>query len=408
MLIFLFLTPSYPALYLAAHRPIAVLKGAFKATGALVTPRKILVVFQFSFAIVFIICTIIIYRQIKFGQQKDVGFDKSNLAYVYLRGDINKHYPAIRSELYSSGSVESVTRSNSPISFIWTYDDGFEWQGKDPSLKIGFGTYYSDADFAKTMGLKIIEGRDINWTIYPADTMSVLLNESAVKKMGLQNPVGQYLKNSQGDWRIVGVVKDFITGSVYHPSEPVIIEGPKNWFGTLSFRLNKNKTTSDNLAKIGAILKKFNPNYPSDFVFVDEDVQRQFTGQKHTGKLAALFAGLAIFISCLGLFALASYMATNRIKEIGVRKVLGASVLSITSMLSKEFVKLIMISVVLASPIAWWMMRSWLNDYEYRVDISWWVFALTGLISITIALATVSFQAIKAALANPVKSLRTE
>lgn len=402
------LAGSYPALYLAARRPVSVLKGAFKAAGALVTPRKVLVVFQFSFAIIFIICTIIVYRQIKLGQQRDTGFDRNNLTYIFLRGNINKYYPAIKSQLYSSGAIESVTRSNSPLTFIWTSDNSFEWQGKDPSLNIGFATYYSDADFARTMGLKILAGRDINSSVYPTDSMAVILNESAVKKMGLQQPVGQFLKNSQGNWQIVGIVKDFTTGSAYHPAEPVIIEGPKNWLGTLSFRLNKNKPIPDNLAKIEAILKKFNPDYPSGFVFADEDIQRQFVGQRHTGKLAALFAGLAIFISCLGLFALASYMATNRIKEIGVRKVLGASVMSITTMLSKEFVILVMISVVFASPVAWWMMHSWLNSYVYRVDISWWVFALTALLSITIALITVSFQAIKVAVANPVKSLRTE
>jgi ABC-type antimicrobial peptide transport system permease subunit len=395
-------------LYLAAHKPIRVLKGTLKAVNALITPRKILVVFQFSFAIVFIVCTIVIYRQIKFGQSRDTGYNIENLVYVYLRGDINKHYSKFRNELYTSGAIESVTRSNSPIGFIWTSDATFEWQGKHPAVKPSFPTYHSDDDFAKTMGLHVIAGRDINSFKYPTDTMAVLLNESAVQLMGFKNPVGQFLKNSQGNWQVVGVVKDFNAGSPYHPVGPIIIQGPKNWFGTISFRLNTNNPTSDNLAKIHAILKKYNPDYPSDFVFADEDHVMKFRGEQHTGKIAAIFASLTIFISCLGLYALASYMAANRIKEIGVRKVLGASVASITALLSKEFLKLVIIAFLIASPVAWWMMHSWLNHYAYRVNLSWWVFMITGVLSVIIALVTVSFQAIKAAIANPVKSLRTE
>jgi ABC-type antimicrobial peptide transport system permease subunit len=399
---------SYPALYLAAHKPIRVLKGTLNAVNALITPRKILVVFQFSFAIVFIVCTIVIYRQIKFGQSQKTGYNMENLVYIYLRGDINKHYSELRNELYNSGAIESVSRSNSPISFIWTSDATFEWQGKEPVVKPSFATFHSDNDFAKTMGLDVIQGRDINSLTYPTDTMAVLLNESAVRLIGFKNPVGQFLKNSQGNWQVVGVVRDFNAGSPYHPAGPIIIQGPKNWFGTISFRLNKNNTKGDNLAKINTILKKYNPDYPSDFVFADEDYQRKFRGEQHTAKLAALFAGLAIFISCLGLYALASYMAANRIKEIGVRKVLGASVASITTLLSKDFLKLVVIAFLIACPVAWWMMDSWLNNYAYRVSMSWWMFVITGLLSVIIALLTVSFQAIRAAIANPVKSLRTE
>lgn len=398
----------YPALYLSSHRPIQVLKGVFKAANGLVAPRKVLVVFQFSFAIVFIVCTIVVYRQIQFGQSRDPGFNLKNLVYVYLRGEINNKYPALRDELYKSGAIESVTRTNSPISLTWTSDQSFEWTGKDPNMKPSFATFHSDNDFAKTMGLSIIAGRDINALTYPTDTMAVLLNESAVKVMGLKEPVGQRLTSSQGDWQVVGVVKDFIVGSPYHPVSPIIIQGPKNWFGTLTFRLSNSNSVADNLSVIGELLKKYNPDYPSSFVFVDEDRASNFQGDRHTGKLAALFAGLAIFISCLGLYALASYTAANRVKEIGVRKVLGASVASITAMLSKDFLKLVIISFFIASPVAWWMMSSWLNNYMYRVNLSAWIFVITALLSITIALITVSFQAIKAAMANPVKSLRTE
>ena len=399
---------SYPALYLAAHRPIRVLKGIFKTANALLAPRKVLVVFQFSFAIVFIVCTIVIYRQIKLGQHRDTGFDKSNLVYIYLRGNLNNDFAALRNELYGSGAIESVTRTNSPITQIWTSDAGFEWKGKDLQTKTSIATYHSDNDFAKTMGIKMMAGRDINALDNVTDTMAVLLNESAVRLMGLKNPVGEFISNSQGHWQVVGVMKDFNSLSPYQPVLPIIVEGPKNWFGTISFRLNKNKPTSDNLATIESIVKKYNPDYPSDFVFVDEDYDRNFSGELHTGKLAALFAGLAIFISCLGLYALASYMAANRIKEIGVRKVLGASISSIATLLSKDFIKLVIIAFVIASPVAWWMMHSWLNNYTYRVSLGASVFIITGLLSLFIAIFTISFQAIKAAIANPVKSLRTE
>ncbi len=398
----------YPAFYLSSHKPINVLKGVTKVVSTLIVPRKVLVVVQFGFAIVFMVCTIVIYRQIKFGQSQDPGFNTDNLVYVYLRGDINNKYPALRNDLYNTGAIESVTRTNSPISAIWTSDQSFEWTGKDPNIKTSIATYHSDNDFAKTMGLTIIAGRDINALMYPTDTMAVLLNESAVEAMGLKSPIGEYLMSSQGNWKIVGIVKDFIIGSPYHPAFPVIVQGPKNWFGTLSFRLKNNGRVADNLAAINSVLEKHNPGYPSNFVFVDEDRARVFQGDRHVGKLAALFAGLAIFISCLGLYALASYMAANRIKEIGIRKVLGASVTSITTMLSRDFLKLVFIAFVVASPIAWWMMSSWLANYTYRVSLSVWIFALTALLAVTIALITISFQAIKAAFANPVSSLRSE
>lgn len=399
---------SYPALYLAANKPINALKNKFKEAKYLVTPRRVLVVFQFSFAIVFIICTIVIYRQLRLGQEKDLGYTPKNLVYIYLRGDIPKHYLQVTHELYNSGAIESVTRTNSPISFIWTGDGTFEWAGKDPKVKTMFATYHSDNDFAKTMGIEILSGRDINSVVYPGDTMAVLLNESAVKAMGLKHPVGASIHNNQGNWQIVGVIRDFATGSPYDPVRPVIVQGPRNWFGTLSFRLKEKGNTKHQLAKIGAILQKYNPDYPSNFVFADEDLKRAFTGERHTGKLAALFAGLAIFISCLGLYALAAYMAASRIKEIGVRKVLGASVTSITTLLSKDFLKLVLIAFIIASPVAWWMMRSWLNNYAYRVNIDWWIFAVTAILSVVIAMVTISFQSIRAAISNPVKSLRTE
>jgi len=399
---------SYPAFYLSTYKPISVLKGTFKTAYNLVSIRKILVVLQFSFAITFIICTIIIYRQIDYGSKRDPGYKRDHLAFAYVKGEMNKQYRLIKNELLNSGAAIAVTRSNSPITYIWSGDDSYTWRGSNPKTKTFFSEFHTDNDFLETMGLKLIAGRDINTNIYPTDSTAILLNESAVKVMGFKNPIGQIVKNNQGNWVVVGVIKDFVSNSAFFNIPPMIIQGPKNWFGAITFRLNSRYSPSANMKKIEAIFKKYNPEYPFLYRFVDEADAEKFEGERRTGIQSALFGGLTILISCLGLFALAAYTAENRIKEIGVRKVLGASVSGIAMLLSKDFLKLVLISFAISSPIAWWVMHSWLENYTYRVNISWWVFVITGLLSMLIAVATVSFQAIKAALSNPVISLRSE
>ncbi|HEV7423868.1 MAG TPA: FtsX-like permease family protein, partial [Candidatus Paceibacterota bacterium] len=237
----------------------------------------------------------------------------------------------------------------------------------------------------------------------------LIINESTLKVMKFKEPLGKTVKDMGTEWHIVGVIKDFIQTSPYEPTRPMLIAGAKaNWFNTVQMKLNGKNSTAQNLKKAEAIFKKYNPEYPFDYKFVDQEYARKFENEQQQGTLAALFAGLTIFISCLGLFGLATYMAENRIKEIGVRKVLGASVTGITALLSKDFVKLVIVSFIIAAPLSYWGMYKWLQDYTYRVPIHWWVFALACLLSVTIALLTVSYQSIRAALANPVKSLRTE
>jgi ABC-type antimicrobial peptide transport system permease subunit len=279
--------------------------------------------------------------------------------------------------------------------------------GKDPKAHYIFSKFQADHDFTRTMGLTVLTGRDINVNQYSEDSTSVLLNSTAVKLMGFDNPLGQTIRNSEGNWRVVGVVNDFVPGDAYEPIQPVVIHGTKGaGFGVLSLRMNEK--SEEYLKKIRDIFKKYNPDYPFDYKMVTDAQGEQFQEARHLGILAAAFAGLTIFISCLGLFALAAYMAENRITEIGVRKVLGASVSGITALLSKDFMKLVLIAFVIASPLAAWAMYAWLRGFPYHIEISWWIFALAGLLTGLIALVTVSSQAIRAALTNPAKSLRTE
>jgi ABC-type antimicrobial peptide transport system permease subunit len=256
--------------------------------------------------------------------------------------------------------------------------------------------------------MQLVSGRDIDLTQYPTDSNAIILNESAVKSMGFKEPIGQIIKDNGNDWTVVGVVKDFILTSPYHPTNPMVIEGAKGWFNVINIKLNNEHSTSGNLAKMESVFKKYNPDFPFEIKFVDESYARKFDSEKRTGTLAALFAGLTIFISCLGLFGLATYMAENRIKEIGIRKVLGASMSDITALLSKDFLLLVLIALVIAIPAAWWAMHTWLESYPYRTTISVWVFVAAGVLSLLITMLTVSSQAIKAAISNPVKSLRTE
>jgi len=406
------LAGMYPAFYLSSFKPISILKNQFKSKQGAFSPRKTLVVLQFTFAVVLIIATIVVHNQIRYGQERAIGYSRNNLIHVDFVGDIEKNYPLIKQDLINSGAASSVTKSLGAINQGGNHSWAFRWAGESQKDMDNLTmTYFStDADLVKTAGLQIIEGRDIDINKYPADSFSVVLNETAVKAMGFKSPIGQIITEAGQNkkWQVVGVVKDYIAGSPYEKVPPIIIEGPASQFNTIHIKFNPATSTAANLAKAEQIFKKYNAAYPFDYQFVDQEYAKRFESEERSKTLAGLFASLAIFISCLGLFGLASFIAEQRTKEIGVRKVLGASVLSLWQLLSKDFVILVLIACLIATPIAYYFMDSWLQKYTYRTEISWWIFVVAGAGALAITLVTVSYQAIKASLMNPVKSLKTE
>lgn len=399
---------SYPAFFLSGFQPTKVLKGTFKKTQSAINPRKVLVVLQFTFAIILIISTLVIKKQINYAQNRNNGYNKDQLLYYFMTGTAEKNYDLIKNELLSSGVATSVTKTSAPLTEGWSNTWGIGWKGKQPDDRTLFDRFCADQQFVKTAGLELVKGRDFDLAAHPSDSAAVLLNESAVKAMGFSDPIGQVIQDNGQDWTVIGVIKDFILHSPFAKTQPMVIEGAHGWFNVIHFRLNPTNSVSTNLKNAETIFKKFNPSYPFDYTFVDQAYASKFEEEKKMGSLAALFAGLTIFISCMGLFGLATYMAATRFKEIGIRKVLGASVASITSLLSKDFLKLVLISFIVASPIAWILMNQWLKAYAYKTSIDVWVFVATGFLSLTIALLTTSIQAIKAAVSNPVKSLKSE
>jgi putative ABC transport system permease protein len=401
---------SYPALYLSSFQPVKVLKGTFKVGRFASLPRKVLVVFQFTVSMALIIGTVIIYLQVQFSKNRPIGYDRNNLMMISMKTpEFHDKSELLRNELKTSGAIVEFAQSSSPLTAIWSNVGGFNWQGKDPNLDTDFGIISVTPEFGKTVGWNFKEGRDFS-RAFSRDSLSVILNEAAVKFMGIKNPIGKTIWGDDKNERftIIGVIKDMLMQSPYKPVKQsfyFLNYKDVNW---INLKLNPNKSASESIAKIGSIFKKHISSAPFEYKFADDEFAAKFKTEEQIGKLALFFAILAIFISCLGLFGLASFVAEQRTKEIGIRKVLGATVMNLWTLLSKDFVLLVIISVVIATPIAYLFMNNWLQKYDYRTNISWWVFAFSGVGVLLITLLTVSFQAIKAALANPVKSLRTE
>lgn len=403
-----FLSGSYPALFLSALSPISTLKGRLQSSTGSALFRRTLVVFQFSLSIFLIIGMVAVGRQMNFLLTKNLGLDRENIVYVPLEGAVAyPHNPTtFQQEVMQLPSVASATVTGHLPVDIHSNTTDLHWPGQPVSQLVSVSTMAIGPDFTRTMGVKLLAGRDF-MANNRSDSTNYLINETAATLMGMTNPVGREITFSPGKGRIVGLMKDFHLSSLHQAIEPLVLT-----FNSQNTRylLVKTRTgqTSQAIADLERITKSFNPDYPFTYSFLDEDYEKLYRSEQQVRTLINSFGGLAILISCLGLFALAAFTAEQRTKEIGVRKVLGASVASIIGLLSKDFLKLVLIALVLASPLAWWALSQWLDTFAYKTDLPWWVFAVAGLLAISIALVTVSFQSIKAALINPVKSLRSE
>lgn len=398
---------SYPALYLSSFKPVKVLKGAFRAGRFAATPRKILVVVQFTASIALIVGTIIVYQQIRFAKNRPIGYSRDGLISITLNTpDLLGHYDALRNDLLETGAVAEMCTSSSPTTDV-NSSNVLGWEGKDPNFNANFGTIAVTHDYGKTVGWQFREGRDFSRQ-FSTDTAAVVINETAAKYIGVKDPVGLTMTWGDKKYTVIGVIRDMVMGSPFKPVQQTVFLLDYGWANVIQLRINPSMSAGEALPRIAAVFGVHNPGAPFDYRFVDAEYAQKFAGEERIGKLASFFAILAIFISCLGLFGLASFIAERRTKEIGVRKVLGASTYNVWRLLSKEFMTLVLISCLISAPIAYYYLQAWLRQYEYRTEISWWIFAFTGLGALAITILTVSFQSLKAALANPVKSLRSE
>ncbi len=399
---------SYPALYLSSFRPVKVLKGTFKAGRLAAIPRKALVVVQFTVSVALIIATIVIYQQIQFAKNRPVGYSRANLVNIPVsNSSIHDHFNAVKDELMHTGAITAVAESTIPTTDVFNSTSGLNWSNKDPNFSIDFKVAYASVDYGKTINWQIKEGRDFSKD-FATDSSALIINEAAAHVMNLQHPVGENVTWFGQPYTIIGVIKNMVTASPYDEAKPLLFNELTGQGDYVVLKLNPTASAADAINKIETVFKKFNTEQPFEYSFIDDDYAKKFNNEERIGKLATFFAVLAILISCLGLFGLTSFVAEQRKKEIGVRKVLGASIFSVWNLLSKEFVILVIIAFIIAAPVSYYFMHVWLQNYSYRTTLPIWIFIASGAGALIITLLTVSFQAIKAAIANPVKSLRTE
>ncbi|MDH5380907.1 MAG: ABC transporter permease [Cyclobacteriaceae bacterium] len=396
---------AYPAFYLSSFQPAQTLKGKVNVGKSGSTPRKVLVVLQFAFSIFLMIGTVVIYRQIEMVKDRELGYEQENLIAVELTDELKKNYDVLKLELQNSGAIEAMTRSNSSITNI-NSNNFLGWPGKPEDLRVLFTTITCEYDYAETMGIKVLEGRDFSKD-FKTDTAALVVNKAAIDVMGIENPIGTELDLWGSKFKLIGVVDNVLMGSLYENVKPMFMK-LDDWGGYITIRLKRGQDLSGSLSVVQGIFEKYNPAYPFDYKFMDEDFQKKFETINMTQQLAGVFSVLAILITGLGLFGLASFMAEQRTKEIGIRKVLGASVVGLVTLMSRDFARLIVISFILSAPMGYWMMNQYLERYPLRTTINWWIYPLVGILSLVFALLIVSNQAYKAAHANPAHSLKNE
>jgi len=397
---------SYPAFYLSSFSPIKVLKGTFLAGRKAVLPRRILVVGQFVISILLISATIIVYRQLQYVKNRDMGYNPDNLIMMPQTGDLGKNYAALKQDLLNTGMVASVTRTLSPVTDIWWKSPSPDWDEKPAGTEIIFCGQAADKDYARTLGVKMLAGSDFSGM--PVDSGTMLLNKAAVDAMQLANPVGHVLRYGRRNFTVIGVTDNVVMGSPYQPVEPLMVYYQPGNTATISLRLNKDASPQKAIAAMEPLVKKHSPSSLFDYRFADKEFGKKFLTEELISKITNIFAGLAIFICCLGLAGLASFTIEKRIREIGIRKVLGASVTQLLMLISKEFLRLVILAFVIAVPLTWWAMHNWLEKYTFRTSIDPLIFLLVGGLILLLTLVVVGLNTVRAAVGNPTKSLRTE